>query len=211
MTTETISLKHILFDRERMQSDGWRLIQHLVKAFHELQKAKATLYKINPSNIFVNPDFSQVLLVGVDKVAFHDRLRYSKFNPGLPYSNKGTKGYELEPEVGYHWDMWSLGVVILEVIIGPDVVEMMDSDEKVRAVLRNTKYIIPNDLLDLIEKMTIFVDKPEAQRLMKKTEIFSEENISHLIKTYEDQRRYKVLNGCQLLEFAKYKYEDELK
>ena len=103
------------------------------------------------------------------------------------------------------YDLWSLGVVILEVLIGSDIVEMMDSDQKVRAVLDNARQIIPGDLLELVERMTIYVDLEESKKLMAKADVVSEENITNMIGKIEDQRYTGLLNGQQLLDLIKYK------
>ena len=93
MTTESICLKDVLWDRERMKCDGWLIVQNLVKAFGNLQKERISLYSINPGNIYVSHDFKKLSLMGLEHVAYHDRLRYTKVTPKLPYSNIGVEGY----------------------------------------------------------------------------------------------------------------------
>ena len=111
----------------------------------------------------------------------------------------------MEAEVGPVWDLWSLGVVILEVLIGPDVVEMMENDQKIRAVLANVRQMIPGDLITLVERMTIYVSVADSKSLMKKDNVITQENISNFITKFEEKKQFDLLNGPQLLMLIKYK------
>ena len=54
------------------------------------------------------------------------------------------------------WDLWSIGVVIMEILLGPDVVELMDTDQKVRDAIMLARKVIPGDLVNLIDRMTVW-------------------------------------------------------
>ena len=81
----------------------------------------------------------------------------------MPYSNRGLRDYVAREAWDPVYDLWSLGIVIFEVLVGPEIVKSLDSDQKVRDALNMVKPHLDADLHYLVERMTVFVDpKPVA-------------------------------------------------
>ena len=53
----------------------------------------------------------------------------------MPYSNRKLFAYSLTRPNSKEWDLWSIGVTILEVICGPDMVLSLETDDDVRMLL----------------------------------------------------------------------------
>ena len=47
----------------------------------------------------------------------------------MPYSNRDLKEYVCREAWDPVYDLWSLGIVILEVLVGPVIVQLLDSDQ----------------------------------------------------------------------------------
>ena len=51
-----------------MANDGWTIILQLLEAYLELQKVGVTLHAIEPKNIFLSEDLSELVLVGIQQL-----------------------------------------------------------------------------------------------------------------------------------------------
>ena len=54
--------------------------------------------------------------------------------------------------------MWAIGIVILEILVGPKLIQLLSTDFEVRRALRLVRPHLDPDLYYLIEQMTVFVN-----------------------------------------------------
>ena len=141
-----------------MACKGWKIINQLLQSYLELKKLMATLSTIQPKNIFMSEDLKLLLHLGIQNVTFHGKSRASYPDVCMPYSNRSLPEYALQKAWSLEWDLWSIGVVILEVLVGSEIVEQLDTDCKIRNILGAIKPLIGADLHQLVERMTVFVD-----------------------------------------------------
>ena len=93
----------------------------------------------------------------------------------MPYSNRGLPEYSLQKPWSPEWDCWSLGVIVLEVLVGPRLVAKLDSDRKVREVLNKVTPLIGPELSHIISCMTIFVNDKPLKSILSNQEYLSAE------------------------------------
>ena len=87
-----------------------------------------TLQVISPSNIVLSEDCQELQHLGVQDLIWHGEPRYTKPTLCMPYSNANLIGYECCKVGAIERDLWGLGVVVLQVLTGTDVVEVIRDD-----------------------------------------------------------------------------------
>ena len=127
---------------------------------------RISLRTITPGRIFLSDDATKLVLNGLDDVIWEGEPRHTKPVTVMPYSNRDLKGYETTPAFSYTRDLWSLGVIILEVLVGNDLVRGIRTDDEMRELLKLAKPCIGYDLHRLVERMTVWQsDKPVKEAI----------------------------------------------
>ena len=73
----------------------------------------------------------------------------------MPYSNFNEYEYQSQPDWSNKRDLWALGVVILEIIVGPEWIQDISSGVELYDVLEGVKSLIGPDLYYLVNWMTL--------------------------------------------------------
>ena len=118
------------------------------------------------------------------------------------------------------FDLWSLGVVILEVLLGTELVLLLQTDDQVRALMRKVEPYLGRKLSHLVTRMTIFVDDRSIQSFLNADSLMCQEEVELAIDQIErakssnqglkeavrDFRVYASENAEELK--TRYSYED---
>ena len=113
-----------------MANNGWNIILGLLEAYAELKKVGATLRTISPRNICLSPDCEELLLLGIQNVTWHGVMSLSTPTLCMPYSNHNLIGYDCCQEWAMEKDLFSLGVVVLEVLVGSEMIEPINDEDQ---------------------------------------------------------------------------------
>ena len=154
-----------------MATDGWKIILQLLEAYLELQKVGVTLHAIEPKNIFLSEDLSELVLVGIQQLVQHEGEDLMPMLRRMPYSNFYQLEYTSQPAWSNNRDLWSLGVVILEIIIGPEWIMDISSGGELYDVLEGVKPYIGPDLYYMINWMTLTEKDKVVKTMVTRTSI----------------------------------------
>ena len=106
----------------------------------------------------------------------------------MPYSNRELPEYALQKPWSPEFDLWSLGIIILQVLVGQEMVTKMNSDEDVREVLELAKPLIGADLHFLVSRMTIFVDDKVVKSFLLDHNSLNTEKVRLVVQAVVDAR-----------------------
>jgi hypothetical protein len=138
-------LRAMLHLRELMQHRAPVLIRALLSAYLEVSKAhKLTLRNLTPSNVMLDRSFSQVIFADISELCQQDDGTQPSTLSPLPYSAMLLPAYRKSPRCHTIFDRWSVGVIMLEILLGTS------------AVMTITSIPAAEDLFDLSRK---FLDK----------------------------------------------------
>ena len=179
-------MSDILADRVLMAAKGATIIKSLLRSYQELQKVGATLSTIQPSNIFLAEDLNELLHLGVQNVTFHGKMRASHPPNIMPYSNRELKEYALQKAWSPEYDLWAIGIVILEVLVGPKFVQLISTDCEVRRALRLVRPYLDPDLHYLIEQMTVFVNPKPVNLYLTGSGLVTEMKVAGSVEKMEE-------------------------
>ena len=107
----------------------------------------------------------------------------------MPYSNRDLKEYDKTRDLSPEWDLWSLGVIILEVLVGSEVVATVDSDQRLRDLLTLIAPLIPSQLFFIVSEMTIFCSGKNIQSIIDRA---SEKNHDLVMEAVNECRRFRL-------------------
>ena len=74
-------------------------------------------------------------------------------------------------------DMWSIGIIILEVLVGPELVLQADASDAVEGLLDSCKDYIDASTLDLLEDMLFHYGDPDLDHYCEKVLVKSSATI----------------------------------
>jgi hypothetical protein len=157
---QPIRLRSIIGRRNEMYLKGSKIIKLLLMGLLELKEHGVKVYNIEPSSIYLNDDYSKLVFADIRHMASNDEKKCPVITTKPPYC--GLFGLLKERE---HWetqarDMYSIGVVILEIIVGTELAIMT------KRPLGLTKLL--SDLIDYVDKDTmallnyLILDKDEV-------------------------------------------------
>ena len=121
VSTLPVPLRHVIGNRQEMQEYGATLMKSLIQGYTTLKKSTTVMRGLQPSMIFVSEDATQVQFADILSMARWDSEPKHQIRSTQPYSavkDWSENGYPLNcPTL----DMHSLGVILLEIIAGTDV------------------------------------------------------------------------------------------
>ena len=97
-------------------------------------------------------------------------MRFTKPALCMPYSNHNLIGYEISKEWAIERDLWSIGVVIIEILAGSEVVMRIDDEDKLVQTLNVLKPLIGPDLHHLLRMLTLWEKDKPVRGMMRKNE-----------------------------------------
>ena len=121
-------LRAMLHQRELMQQRAPVLIRALLFAYLEVSKAhKLTLRTLTPSTVMLDRSFSQVIFADISELCQQDDGTQPSTLPPLPYSAMLLPAYRKSPRSHTIFDRWSVGVIMLEILLGTGAVMTIHS------------------------------------------------------------------------------------
>ena len=114
-----------------MASHGHRLIQQLILMYAELKKAHVTARTLAPETIFVDDQCEQMTFNDVTALAWHHEQVLYFPEASMPYSNRKLNENPLTRAWSNDWDLWSIGMIALEIVVGSELVLLLRTHEEV--------------------------------------------------------------------------------
>jgi hypothetical protein len=93
----------------------------LLKANIELKKSNLVLRTIQPSSTFFSKEFDQVMFADLSASCQYKSKQTREVGTSRPYSSIDFFEFKDEHNSSGFWDRWSIGIMILEIIIGTDL------------------------------------------------------------------------------------------
>jgi hypothetical protein len=97
------------------------LIKLLLDAYIELEKSDVRLRSIQPSSTFYSTKLDKVVFSDISASCQRNSTASRKVEVRAPYSSIGFFQFNTKPSSSPFWDRWSIGIMILEIIVGTDL------------------------------------------------------------------------------------------
>ena len=130
-----ICLRDIMEDGEFLQEHGHMVIKGLLETLKELREANATIHNFSPDNVYINSSGTRLVVTDLFAISFKGMRILDMGRESMPYGNQDLTEHEL---TGFHdqeRSLWSVGMIILELFVGTDLVHSMKSNSEVVELL----------------------------------------------------------------------------
>ena len=104
-----------------MEIRGQELVKLLLEAYMELEQSDVRIRSIQPSNTFVSKNYGKVTFADISGSCQRNTTASREVGVRAPYSSIGFINFRSIPDSSPFWDRWSIGIMILEIIVGSDI------------------------------------------------------------------------------------------
>ena len=132
---------------------GHMVIKGLLNMLLELRKIDATLHNLDPEGLFVSTNGTKLMLVDLLSISFKGMPVLAMPTRTMPFSNQDLKEHE---QTGYHRQertMWSVGMMILQLFVGSDLVQCLRTNQDAIEVLAHVSDELGNRFYTLIKAL----------------------------------------------------------
>ena len=145
-----ICLREAMEDVDMLEEHGHMLIKGLLSMLLELREIKATVHNLTPDGIFVSSTVSRLVLVDLFNITFSGSRVLTMPRGSMPYSNQDLPEHELTGHHRQERTLWSVGIMILELLVGQDVIKCLRTHQDVVEVVSNISDVLGQRLYGLI-------------------------------------------------------------
>jgi hypothetical protein len=167
MTHYPLSLREIIGRRIAMQTQGHSIILHLLRVLRKLRIAEVAVRGINPSTISFSNNLDYIMVVDITTTCWttsEPKYRYIRYPP---YSARLMPEFADIDSESPLWDQWSVGVVILEILVGTDLVLAANSYPKMIKLYEDCLEFIEDSYGCMLEKLLSTEEIADVDKLIQ--------------------------------------------
>ena len=145
-----------------MATRGHLLILQLILMYEELKKAKVTARTLSPTCIFVDTLCEQMTFSDLSALVYHNEPVFDDPVVRMPYNNQYNGVNWSTSRTSPDWDLWSIGMIALEVIVGSELVLPLHTHECVESLMVDIRAFIPAPTHQLLTELLFHVRDKQA-------------------------------------------------
>ena len=131
----SLCLRDALEAEEFVHDNGHMVIKGLLTMLLELREVNATIHSLTPDGIYVSSLGTRLAVTNLFGVTFTGMRVLDMPRGSMPYSNHDLLEHQL---TGYHnqeRSLWSVGMIIFELFVGPELVQCFKTNSDVQDTL----------------------------------------------------------------------------
>ena len=145
-----------------MANRGHLLIQQLILMYAELKRAGVIARTLAPTTIFVDQLCESMIMTDITALAYHQEPVYYFPPVVMPYNNSKLGVNPFTMLTSPDWDLWSIGMMSLEIIVGSELVLQLTTQEDVESLVQDIRPFIPTSTHLLLTEMLLYVRDANA-------------------------------------------------
>ena len=145
-----------------MASKGHLLIQQLILMYAELKRAKVTARTLSPSTVFVDMACESMTLTDISALVYHFEPVLYFPEVKMPYNNQNLGVNYLTRLTSPDWDLFSIGMMSLEIIVGTELVLLLRTQDEIVSLMQDIRPHIPAPTHLLLTEMLFYVRDEQA-------------------------------------------------
>ena len=182
-----------------MEIRGQELVKLLLEAYMELEKSDVRIRSIQPSNTFVSKNYDKVTFADISASCQRNTTASREVGVHEPYSSIGFYYFSTIASSSPFWDRWSIGIMILEIIVGTDLLLEQTTYGELEKFLLNCKDYFDVDTFEFLNCMLFSVSEvpfPPGQfiseHLEKKPHLVAE-NIRAMDTAIKENKTFQAI------------------
>ena len=157
-SNEAELLSKTIDDREKMERFGSRVFINLLDGLAELSKLKIIHRYLSPSSIYVSEDYSRLKFFEFSNAIVKNCPNGIKRYDVMPYSLLESKEVSDNHRKTLQCDFWSVGVVMLEIVVGHKMVQNIMRVSDIERVMSSIEEYIAKEVFELIDDLLFHPD-----------------------------------------------------
>jgi len=153
MTHQPLPLRELIGRRFDMQVHGRRIILLLLRAFQQLRRASVAVRGIDPTSVRLSHNLENLMLSDIKATCLTTTEDKKRFFKNAPYSAKFMPEFSHLCMESEFWDQWSIGVIILEILLGTDLVLATNSFDDIASLFQDCSEFLDKATWTLIEAL----------------------------------------------------------
>ena len=126
----------------------------------------------------------------------------------MPYNNQDQEVNPTTRKWSKDWDLWSVGMMTLEIIVGSELVLLLDDHDKVLKLVMDIRYHIPTATHQLLQEMLFQVRDEHAVQNAKDGNIARKYKIEEAVNGMERAKEKNSLIRAKVGRFKEYEAEN---
>ena len=122
----------------------------------------------------------------------------------MPYNNQDQEVNPTTRKWSKDWDLWSVGMMTLEIIVGSELVLLLDDHDKVLKLVMDIRYHIPTATHQLLQEMLFQVRDEHAVQNAKDGNIASKYQIEKALNGMERAKEKNSLIRAKIERFKEF-------
>ena len=176
-----VPLRHIIGMRQEMEQHGQKIIQKLLESSLLLLQDAFYLRRIQPSTIMLNEDYTELVFADIRNAITKQDKNSETEDFFFPYDAGALWEFHKVQQDCPMWDEWSIGITILEIIIGTELVVMCTNYPDVKLLVETCSEYIDKDTCKVIKLLLSMEDEGNIEdylnAVLKSNPILMAENI----------------------------------
>ena len=127
VVTPKISLRTIIGNRAKMEKHGQKIVIRLIEALKELVDDDFFIRRIQPHSIRLDENFKNLVFCDLRNAITRGELGTCTYGFFEPYNCSLEYELSRDKKDDVVWDMYAIGAVILEIIVGTEIIIMIKS------------------------------------------------------------------------------------
>ena len=153
VTTNPITLRSIIGKRHIMLKRGQAIITSLLRGLKELRGPRYVVRSIQPSSITLTDQDFDLKFSDISQMCIDEEERTREVGSFSPYNGLKVDEEEYLDNASPELDYWSVGVVILEILAGTELVITATSASKIRDLLRLCEQHLDSSTVSLLKHL----------------------------------------------------------
>ena len=130
--------------------------------YTELKRAGVIARTLSPTTIFVDQLCESMIMTDITALAYHHEPVYYFPPVVMPYNNSKLGVNTFTRLTSPDWDLWSIGMISLEIIVGSELVLLLTTQEDVESLITDIRPFIPTPTHLLLTEMLSYVRDTNA-------------------------------------------------
>ena len=114
-------MSEVLKNNDLSEENLQQIVKGLLNAVKELGEKKINVRKIKPENVFFSEDFEEIMFTDTTMLTCKDEDNNQDYIIDMPYNSLAYKELNYISSVCHKRDLWAIGIILLEIFVGSDI------------------------------------------------------------------------------------------
>ena len=163
VSVQPVLLRNLIGNQSEMQICGGRIVRMLLQALLELDRLDKHNRYLQPNTISLSRGFELLTFIDISNMCDSGSEADLNLVGIAPYSASRFREFDTVPKSVYDWDFWSVGVIILEILVGSQLILSCRDYDEIVSLMNGCKEYLDPQLHQLLQILMIEGEPQDLQ------------------------------------------------